>query len=382
MKIYKLNFAILMLLSLPIKSFGQFNPQTNCYESPEKSNVITHQQKNISVLNSMSGIPCNSNSFFATNGINIEEYELVGSTITYLGTTLQGANQVNLAYCNNLDSGVFSPTFYSSNASSPNYFDGTNWITASASTLQNLYNPGGHSNFLYYQAAIPGHQAKKIIRYDGTSLNLVYTTPYPRSLVADLSVDDSDNLWFLTMSDTLNAISDSIFVLSPSGQITKRFSFVYNLYNSYGSFLLNGTLYIGLGSVNPVSPNSLLPITIVLDSAIAGSPINFPASAGFYDLASCNPGLPTFVTELTLENNYSLFPNPTSTLIKITSNEYSRNEYKIFNINGVKLGESIITNERITSIDVHLLSSGIYYLECKNDKGIFRKKFIKLQYIL
>lgn len=191
-------------------------------------------------------------------------------------------------------------------------------------------------------------------------------------------VDDNNNLWFITASDTLSFISDSIYVLSTNGQIIKRFYFSYNLYNSYGAFLLNGKLYIGLGSVNPISPYSLLPITFLNNSAILGPPINFLASYGLLDLASCNPGLPLLVNEITYENTYELFPNPTSSLIEITSNEFGSHEYKIFNINGVRMGESIITNDRITSFDVHLLPSGIYYVECQNGKTIIRKKFIKV----
>jgi hypothetical protein len=69
-----------------------------------------------------------------------------------------------------------------------------------------------------------------------------------------------------------------------------------------------------------------------------------------------------------------IFPNPASDFIVIETPHSL--EIDILNIRG-QLIKTIYTAEKLTSIDVADLSSGIYIIKAKSDRGIAVKKFFK-----
>ena len=71
---------------------------------------------------------------------------------------------------------------------------------------------------------------------------------------------------------------------------------------------------------------------------------------------------------------FSMYPNPVSDELIIDFNEEA--SYSIVNLNGQILNSGKI-NQKGNTINVNRLSSGVYFVRVKTDKGIITKKLIK-----
>ena len=313
------------------------------------------------------GQSCNQNTFWAMQGPVIEEFTLINNVVSFVGNVWSGTSiDANLAYCSNLDGGSYSPTFYSSfNYQQPRYFDGTNWITATASVAPHkIFNPGSNGTHLYYMLVdqFGGSYAKEIVRYDGNAFTTVCSWDTTRKVVvADLAVDSTGNVLIcMGNNDNLN-VTDTIMQVSPTGQIIQKYPFAFDTYNAYGCFLLNGILYIGLGSGNTTNPNTLIPVTFSGNTATAGSPISHSPSA---DLASCNANLQLAMALLPDEKNFSIYPNPASrsTRIQLHQEEYENTTMKIFDVMGKTMLQAPLQRSQ-TALDVSTFKNGIYFVQ-------------------
>lgn len=86
--------------------------------------------------------------------------------------------------------------------------------------------------------------------------------------------------------------------------------------------------------------------------------------------ALCNP---LAISDFTLNNSISIYPNPVSEAFQIfTSNGIEVEKSVIYSI----LGESLVTSFE-SSIDVSYLSEGNYFVEIVTDKGTLIKKIMK-----
>ncbi|HKR04127.1 MAG TPA: T9SS type A sorting domain-containing protein [Bacteroidia bacterium] len=325
------------------------------------------------------GIPCNPNTFFAIKNNGIEEFLITGGIITSNGLVATGVppNQ-SLAYCDNLNGALFSPTFYANDGSSAAYYDGTSWITTTATSNCMLSNAGGYGNYLYYNWF--NLSPSCLDRYDGISFTQIWSDSLLVFTVADLAIDASGNAW--TFAGNAAPNTEFIQVVSPAGTLIKSFPFNLNTNNGYGCFLLNGILYLGLGGGNPGNPNTLIPITFTSDSAFAGTPIPFTSGP---DLASCNPGTPLAVTSPSAPGHFGFEIYPTITADEIKcSIKLNRNTDIKLTITDA-FGKIIFTEiKRTTSLDsktiinVNSFSKGIYFIELYNGKEKAIKKFIKI----
>jgi uncharacterized repeat protein (TIGR01451 family) len=72
--------------------------------------------------------------------------------------------------------------------------------------------------------------------------------------------------------------------------------------------------------------------------------------------------------------NVVLYPNPVEDLLQLETGNVQFRTITIYNHQGSKILESTYTNQ----LDVRSLASGVYFLELQNDKGIARKRFVKL----
>jgi hypothetical protein len=327
----------------------------------------------------LTGIPCNPNTFWANTSGNIEEFLITGNTITSNGV-ITGCDPLDnsLAWCNNLN-GTFSPTFYTHHF--PNlsmYYTGMGsaWsLGSSASASCPITNAGGNGNYLYYN-----YDAQNCIeQFDGTSFVQFYSSPGLVFTVADLAVDDAGNVWCLMGAAA--PVTDSILVISPAGQVIYQFPFYMDTNNGYGTFLLNGTLFIGLGPANSLHPNVLLPITFTSTAAVAGTPLSFNAPA--IDLASCNAGIPLSVIQNNLPaNDLIIFPTVAADYINcvVKSKINATLNISITDPRGRNVYSSALPAPNYgltTKIDISNFSKGIYFVEVTNGKEKTVKKFIK-----
>lgn len=377
LKNYKIKFFALVFYGISVKAFGQYNLNTNSYVSANDL-VISKpaKQSNTPDFSLTGGFPCIANTFYATSSA-VDQYMLTGNTATFV-SMMCPAYLYSLAYCNNLNGGAFSPTFYDCIDSTAVYYDGSGWTQIPLMGPGRIFNCGGNGNFLYYAVApVIGH-VNAIARYDGVSFTTVYTLADTNRFVsvADLNVDDAGNVWFFT-GPIASFSTDTLNVISPIGQVLKQFPFSFNSNNAYGSFMLNGIIYLGLGSANPVYPNTLLPVIIGFNSVSMGTPIPMPPTINYGDLASCNAGSPLAVQEYMQQGDFNVFPNPVNDVLTIMSNGQVENEFKIVDLKG-SIVQTFPTIGETVKADVHLLDAGIYSIESYSSKGIWRRKFVKL----
>lgn len=362
---------------IPVNVFSQYNPYTNAFSSATDAAIaMPVQQNSFPDFSQAGGFPCSPNTFWATSG-GVDQYTLTGNTATFVSTVCV-PYLYSLAYCNNLNGGAFSPTFYDCIDSTAAYYDGSGWTQIPLQGPGRLFNCGGNGNFLYYCVAPATSWANAIARYDGVSFTTIYTLADTNQFisVADLNIDDAGNVWFFTGPFALFT-TDTLNVVSPSGQLLKQFPFSFNTLSAYGSFMQNGIIYLGLGSANPVHPNTLLPLIIGLNTVTMGTPVPMPSTINYGDLASCNAGTPLSVEEYAVQADFSLFPNPATDVLTITSAGQLKNECKIIDVNG-SVVQALSVSSKKAEADIHLLEAGVYLIELTNSKGISRKKFIKL----
>ena len=374
---YKLFFCIALFCLLITKSFSQYNASTNSFSAKdEPALTIPMQQSLLMDLSQVTGIPCSPNTFWAISA-GVDQYTLNGNSVTF-NSTVCLPYYGNLAYCNNLDGGSFSPTFYDASDSTAAYYNGSGWTTGLTANAR-LFNCGGNGNYLYFEYVPVGTYPKTIARYDGTSVTNIYTLPDTSEFisVADLDIDDNGNIWFFTGFPISPYNSDTLNVITPTGQLIKQFPISINTLNAYGSFMLNGTIYIGLGSANTVHPNSLIPVYISPIFVYAGNPIPMPAGINYGDLASCNAGSPLAIIENGGSEIFSLYPNPAKDVLTVTAANHFKNEYSIVDLKGAVIKRFFSDNET-TNINISVFDAGVYIVECRNATGITRNKFVKL----
>jgi hypothetical protein len=82
----------------------------------------------------------------------------------------------------------------------------------------------------------------------------------------------------------------------------------------------------------------------------------------------------TSVENLAPESSFTIYPNPSSTIITIASP--TNGSLSISSMNGKQLINQEIT-EHITRVDVSLLQNGIYVIKVVGEKGVEVSKLIK-----
>jgi hypothetical protein len=200
--------------------------------------------------------------------------------------------------------------------------------------------------------------------------------------VWDLSIDEQDNLFFFEAYDSL--IFEP-FVLNKmnlqNGSLT-NYPIAYNSrfssLNAYGMFIINNTLYVGVGPSNSIYPNKLLPFTIVNDSVLLGNPIAF--GGDLYDLESCNQGTLTSVKEVPASfKQLSVYPNPATDQFSVYI-PYGTNANAhiiVTNLQGAILEDRLVKDNKIP-INCEYWPSGMYLVSVvSNDRGIVTAKVLK-----
>jgi hypothetical protein len=368
------NYILILLCAIlfSVECRAQFDVSSNCFceptiqQSPDQAMI-----ESIAARTQQTGIPCNANTFYSLtiNG-TVDELEVNGNVVTNNGPVVTTSTRYSLAYCNNVDGGAFSPTFYSHQGSTYplDYYNGTGWTTTSSPLVDFPGGIAGYGNYLYLM------YADSILRYDGSAFIKIYEAPANQTFViADAAVDDQGNIW--SVMGYAFPTSTNIVTISPNGVIIHQYPFAKNCTYAYGAFLLNGKFYIGFGNTNPNYPDQLLPISIVGNAAVLGTPIPFSSTTYIRDFASCNPGSPVSVEEYEAENLLPVFPNPSTGILNLPSKFSGISFCKIFSSDGNLISENAeVSNGRL---NVEAFPSGIYFLEVKSAAAVYHARFVK-----
>ena len=375
-----LLFILISVFSLP--AFSQFNPYDNTFSPiPEKENSVSFQSYKPAVFSSPSGVLCRSLTFWAitragTDSIvtRIDQFTLIDTVITKIDSSVISNDvDLNLAWCNNVNGGLYTPTFYTTRHHNQIvYYNGTGFIPTSEITAKPLLNCGGYGDYLYFMEYDSLYnKAVSIVKYDGTGLTTIYTFPSAiTATVADIAVDQYGDAWFFSGKDNGLFNTDTIKVVSPEGQMIKMLPFSYNTLNGYGCFLLNSVLFVGLGPSNSAHRNTLLPIIVNPDTAFAGTPAKMHLTTSYSDLASCTPGSPLGVSDPVVLQDVIVFPNPVKNYLTIQNNTNESLEFTLFDLTERELLHLSFTTRE--NINIALLPTGIYLYKIMNKSGLLK----------
>lgn len=288
---------------------------------------------------------CTSDFWTITFDGYIQQWALSAGIINGGDTVLSGGG-ISLSYCGDSS----SPTFYTDNWNQGqigiNYFDpDSGWVNIP--TIYHVQDNGGHLKEQYY--TVVGGVIQYVNYWNGTNLQVIDSLPGEFFAgIFDIAVDTSGQAWIFTASSPGTAI-DSLKVYNQSGKINS-YSFPYDVYG-YGSFFLNGTLYIG------TNQDSIFPVLINGSAAQLGIGIPFPASS-FTDMASCQSSSITISLEDHPKRKIEIFPNPTTGLLNLPL-DISKTQFVVYN----SLGQSIDIKLDGNILDLTEQPSGLYYLQ-------------------
>jgi hypothetical protein len=358
------------------------------------SEICAAQISQTEVDNKTTSVPCNPNTFWLncddpnTLGVyNIREYTLINNFISSTGNVIYNVSNRNIGYCNDLTLGS-GMTFYDVDSYFTNDFmryDGSNWIHEPIpNNTYEYFNIAGNKNTLVAHARLLSNFPKYIAKYDGASINIIYDSGLTKSITSgDLVVDSLENIWFFESSDTNFLKPTNLKVINNLGQLVNDYNVDYINsigYGGYGMFIMDNTLYFGVDYLNPVYPNTLIPLSIVADSVIQGTPISFVAPAARWDLESCNQGTLTSVKDIPASyKKLSVYPNPATNQfsVYIPYGTSPSSHIIITNLQGAILENRLIKDNK-TPINCEHWPAGMYLVSVFSiDRGIVTAKVLK-----
>jgi hypothetical protein len=187
--------------------------------------------------------------------------------------------------------------------------------------------------------------------------------------------DDGGNLLNNTV---VNVTPDSMDVVL-NWDLTPGINYYIGTDASYNQVIPNGT-----GGANPrLKRNSVgvsYPYTIDGTLSITGNSIGSQYYYYFYDWKVQNPSLicttdriPVFIDFAVSTNDvvwegFSIFPNPSTGLVQITSTEFQGTQVYVMDM----MGRTLLTTEltsQTTSLPLNGISAGVYQVLLVNEKG-------------
>lgn len=379
--IHKGFFLICSLISFEV--FGQINPSTNNQIDLRNSHNEIFEQNDVGKFRDRPSLESADNVFWAINDVGvITRFCVDGDSISSCGNTIfwQGSG---IAICENLNGGSINPTFYATGWSNSIYFyDGSqNWIRVEEEAPQSIYNPGGNGQYLYFQAGGYNGASGKIYKYNESTFDTFFSWDNLGFAAAGTAVDDDGSVYCVLDSvGSTSTYSKYIDVLDSSGKLKARFDFIFDTQNCFGTFILNDTLYLGIGWSNPVYPNSLVPIHFTQDSAYALPPIPIPED-NWNDLAVCQNCITLAINkkEISLTSDFNLYPNPVTEKLNISmENTLSLQDgyISIYNMQGQLVWEMSV-QEEIIEIDISSFAQGPYLVRMSSKDKIEVRKIFK-----
>ena len=331
--------------------------------------LIQGQSSQIPFAISSNMVNCSANTFYALSASN-DVYSLTinGTTIVNNGIVASSSDNLNsLAIGNDLMNGTSQHFFYSSNGDSLKYYDGTNWNFLLYDPVT-YHNAGGSGSYVYYMAySMP----PSISRFTGSALNTIMVDSNLVFTVADIGVSPFGTVYYFAGSA---ATTQFMYEISSTGNLLNTYSMNLNTSGGYGCFVMNNTIYIGIGPGGSPA-NSLIPITISGTNAIVGSPLSMPA-LNFKDLASCT-GETTNVSQLEAkEENLSIYPNPAMDMIKLNFTESISFSFELYDVTGsILITKNALNNGE--EISIGQLASGIYFARIQSMDKVYYKTIQK-----
>jgi hypothetical protein len=342
--------------------------------------------------NNPNNLICNNNTFWAlkNNSGNLNElyeFNFQNDSIFFVSLISNNCPGLALIYSSNVNLGNPNPTFYTNNSNlipqdSPYFLDSLNWSATNIFDTLQILNGGGNNSNIFYTGR-NGFYTKYIIRYNGSSLNIIYQTPFNTSIsVLDLAVDANNNIWFFTSNDSTLLVADRLNVIDFNGNLVKQYFTDFVALWSYGLCIIQDTLYIGFGSYNGTFPNSLYSVKFDGDTAKLDNQFFFPGQFStpyWADLASCNPGVPTGFKDIRKPpaEQINVYPNPSADKITIDHIPKNAQELSIINSMGAIIFLQKLNGENKLDLFTASYAPGMYAVCIKTNTEVLVRKWIK-----
>lgn len=309
-------------------------------------------------MNSIYVLTTNNNYIFRIDNVNAIPSSPV--LIDSISGTAEG-----LSISENLNTGSDFPTFYSIVQNHYSYRDSSGWINTGHLSSTGSGNIGGGVNHIFNHRGTSG----SIYRYDGNGNDAIlvfFTSP---TSIYDVATDSIDNFYVLVTDASLLYKFDSLGTPLDTFQVT---GIPQNLIQP-GLTLLGNSFYVVLGVP---TQNALLRGTI------NGNTISFTqigvlnVGSQIGDIAACPFRLnTTSIDEVKQESFFSIFPNPASDILKITTtNVSSKKAIQIFNYTG----QVLYDNPNFTGelLETQQLNNGIYLFKYSDTRNVSIKRFV------
>jgi hypothetical protein len=199
------------------------------------------------------------------------------------------------------------------------------------------------------------------------SNKIVFTYDISKPIISTISIDsDVSSWWFLVAfsEEVLNVtIADfDLKGMASNGLLISNIAKVSG--NQYKVAVSNSNTDIGAISLQLKNDSDI--------KDIAGNSIVLSEfEAYFLD----NEVLST--EDISILNNFSMYPNPTTNFVKIRLEEGVLKQILLYSLNGKNVFEKK-SNQQESVIDIHQLNTGIYIVKIISNKGSFTKKLIKI----
>lgn len=291
------------------------------------------------------------------NSIKSWNYDTTTPTIHNVSVE-DGFGNLSIGHVNlNNDTTLNTFISFDWNVNKINYWNGTSWDTFDATISEPVIGMGSFQNHTYLKVS------GGIYYFDG--INEPVKISEDTGVGADLVVDELGRAW---TGDPTGPNLDSLIVLNPLGDKLYTFplSEPFPTSNLYGMAMVDDTIYIGLGGVNPIYPNKVLTVVIEDDIALLTDVIYDLSSMSltFVDMASVRSGNPLNTTSSVpkrVEHDIQIFPNPANDFILL---EFAGDEdlhFELYNMQGIRQKSGQLMPPQ-AKINISEIAAGMYIL--------------------
>ena len=158
----------------------------------------------------------------------------------------------------------------------------------------------------------------------------------------------------------------------------------YNDENS--SFTIDG-MAINLGDYHGAETSQIFEVPFIANEDVFedwNNPFTYSFryedSFIFLDITNSNGDIATFFTTTLSSTNFekvalTIYPNPTSTLLHIETNQTAITAVEIFDLQGKQVMQ--LNSTDLKNIDVSQFTNGMYFVKASTNEGVLTKKFVK-----
>ncbi|MFN4122139.1 MAG: T9SS type A sorting domain-containing protein [Flavobacteriales bacterium] len=184
----------------------------------------------------------------------------------------------------------------------------------------------------------------------------------------------SNNPFYFISNNMFSTIGDKYFLLSQT--VYHQSSDIHSTLSLFDSDFNNiARANFTRAELSPITDVYLYLVEIPDDTSI----IAYSANNHAYQMDKFKVNLlPSHTAQIKYQNNFTLYPNPATSTLNITSEDNVLRQYQITDLQGRKMQSASLPAQAAThEIDIGQLAAGVYLLRVESEKGAVVKRFVK-----